>query len=237
MPVSQRFLAGAVRLRRLSLAVLCTAPLLLTACGGGGSGDAGTPLSQTYNLDAAITQAMAKPTQLGPLTTTFQNVVFNLTMTFAPAPDMLFEGVTLKSNLQTVTMTGGNANTSSSSTLYYKTGPYFASGSLDVDGSYTVSVRTGDLPAAATVGASGLLSTDTIYADATKALVVATSVNTWSLESDTATTVLACLNSVVRDVSPPDTSSQKVCFRINTAGDVSGGRISISGSGVTLDFR
>lgn len=234
--MSPSTLAGAARLRRISLALLVASPLLLTACGGG-SGDAGTPLSQTYNLDAAITQALSRPTQLGPLSTTFQNVVFTLTMTFAPAPDMLFEGVTQKSNLQTVTMTGGNANTSSSSTLYYKTGPYFASGSLDVDGSYTVSVRTGDLPTAATVGASGLLSTDTVYANASKALVVATSVTTWSLESDTATTVLACLNSVVRDVSPPDTSSQKVCFRINAAGDVSGGRIGITGSGVSLDFR
>jgi hypothetical protein len=237
MPVLQRFTAVPVRLRRLALAVLCTTPWLLTACGGGGGADAGTPLSQTYNLDAAITQALAKPTQLGPLTTTYQNVVFNLTMTFAPAPDMPFEGVTQKSNLQTVVMTGGGSNVSSSSTQYYKTGPYTASGSLDVDGSYTVSVRTGDLPTSATVGASGLLSTDTVYADATKALVTATSVTTWSLESDSATTVLACLNSVVRDVSPPDTSSQKVCFRINAAGEVSGGRITLSGSGITLDFR
>ncbi len=234
--MSRSTLASAVRLRRISLALLVASPWVLTACGGGG-GDAGTPLSQTYNLDAAITQALAKPTQIGPLTTTFQNVVFNLTMTLAPAPDMVFEGVTHKSNLQTITMTGGNANTATSSTLYFKTGPYFGSGSLDVDGSYTVSVRTGDLPTAAAVGASGLLSTDTVYANATKALVTATAVTTWSLEADTATTVLACLNSVVTERSPPDVSGQKVCFRINAAGDVAGGRIVITGSGITLDFR
>lgn len=230
-------LSCAAPLRRLGLTALMAGPLLLTACGGGGSADAGNPLSQTYNLDSAITQALAKSTQLGPLTTSYQNVVFTLTMNFAPATDAVFEGATRKRNQQSVVMTGGGDTVSSSSTQFYSTGPYTAFGSQDSDGAYTVSVRTGDLPTAATVGASGLLSTDTVYADATKALVTATSVTTWSLEADTGNTVLACLLSVVRDVAPPDTSSTKVCFRINAAGDVSGGRISITGSGVTLDFR
>jgi len=63
-----------VHLRRFGLATLLAGPMLLTACGGGGSADAGTPLSQTYNLDAVITQALGRATQVGPLTTTFQNV-------------------------------------------------------------------------------------------------------------------------------------------------------------------
>jgi len=86
--VSGSKLAGAARLRRISLDLLAAGPLMLTACACGGQ------------------------------------------------------------------------NLGTSSTLYYKTGPYSPSGSLDSDGSYTVSLRTGDLPTAATVGASGLLSTD-----------------------------------------------------------------------------
>jgi hypothetical protein len=211
-------------------------PMLLAACGGGG--DDTPPAPTTYNLDAAMTNAMAKTVQMNGLTAQAMGVTYTLSLTTTPSADALFEGAPRKTSLQTVTVSAAGITETTTGTLYYGTGPYVEVGSISDDGSYSVSVSTGNLPTAATVGSSGPLSNDTLYNDSSKATVGATMVTTWSLEADTDTTAFACTKAVMQEVSPSMTSSQTVCFRINTANEVlAGGRVTVTADGLTLEFR
>lgn len=226
-------------LQRAGLALAAASAVLLAACGGGGGGaDAGDPLQQPYNLDTAITKALATTTTVSNLTATNAGTTYTLSMTFTPVADAVFEGALAKTSLQSVTVSGGpGASETDATTLYYRTGPYFETGQIDSDGAYTLFTRTGDLPSSARPGDSGNLNTGVTYTDNTKATVFANSTTTWSVVADTTTTAFACMNTTVTEVSPPDTSTQSICLKINANGDVVGGRVTVTALGVTLEFK
>lgn len=209
--------------------------VLLSACGGGGSGDAGN--TNSYNLDAAITRALVNGVAVDGLTGVFGGIGFTLSMAYAPLPDAVFEGATRKAVRQTVTITGGGSTQTTSAVVYFGVAPYADVGTVNDDGSVEVAVPGGVLPTSAQVGSSGALSTSTTYADATKGVVVANTTTTWSLDVDTDTTALGCLRADMREPGVPAPIAGRVCFRINTAGDVLGGVVVVSSDGVTIEFR
>lgn len=209
--------------------------VLLSACGGGSSGDAGN--TNSYNLDAAITRALVNGVAVDGLAGSFGGVDFTLSMAYAPLPDAVFEGAIRKAVRQTVTITGGGKSQTIRAVIYFGVAPYADAGTVTDDGSVEVAVPGGTLPTAARVGSSGPLSTSTTFADATKRVVVATTTTTWSLDVDTDTTALGCLRADMREPGVPAPIAGRVCFRINTAGDVLGGLVVVNSDGITIEFR
>lgn len=219
-------LAGRVHVMALAV------PLLLAACG---SGDDAPP--QVYNLDAAITQAFAQPLLISNLTG--QDPLgnsYSLSIQFTPGADAVFEGALRKTSQQTITISGGGLTESETVTAYYVTGPFGQVGAIDSMGGYSVSVRTGDWPMAASVGASGALSNDTAYTDSSKTLIGGTAVTNWSLEAATENTAFACNKTVLQTLQPPLTAMQTVCLRIDGSGKVMGGRVTVGVDGLTMEF-
>jgi hypothetical protein len=225
-------------LRKACAGVVAAAvPLLLVACGGGGDGGGAEAPATVYNLDAAVTQAFAAPLQIDGLTARdAQGNVYTLSLHQTPGADALFEGALRKTALQTITVTAGSTSSTENATFYYVTGPFAEVGAIDSAGGYSVSVHTGDLPTAARVGDSGPLSNDTAYTDSSKATVAATAVTSWSLEADTDSTAFACTKAVMQMTDPPATASQTTCLRIDTAGKVNGGRVTVTIDGFTMVF-
>jgi hypothetical protein len=208
---------------------------LLSACGGGGSADAGN--TNNYNLDAAITRALVGGVQISGLTGSFGGVGYTLSLAYAPLPDAVFEGASRKAVRQTVTITGGGSTDTTSGVVYFGVSPYADVGTVADDGSVEVAVPTGTLPTVARVASSGPLSTSTTYADATKRVVDATTTTTWSLDADSDTTALACLRVDSRETGVATPVSGRLCFRINTAGDVLGAVVVVSSGGNSIEFR
>ena len=227
----RRFLIP-LRTRICSAAAAIGLAVLLSACGGGGSGN-----TSSYNLDAAITRAMVNGFAVDGLTGTFGGIGFTLSMAYTPLPDAVFEGASRKAARQTVTITGGGSTQTTSAVVYFGVAPYADVGTVTDAGSVEVAVPGGTLPTAAQVGSSGPLSTSTTYADATKQVVVANTTTTWSLDVDTDTTALGCLRADMREPGVPAPIAGRVCFRINTAGDVLGGVVVVSSDGITIEFR
>ncbi len=209
--------------------------MLLSACGGGGSGDAGN--TSTYNPDAAITRVMAGGVQVNGLTGSYGGVAFTLSLAYTPLPDAVFEGASRKAVRQTVTVSGGGRTETTSGFVYFSVSPYADAGGRDDDGSVDVAVPTGTLPTVARVGSSGPLNTSTTYADASKRVIDATTTTTWSLDVDSASTALACLRSIVLETGAATPITGRQCFRIDTAGNVLGAVVVISGGGATIEFR
>ena len=218
--------------RSAAPASLC---LLLTACGGGGDGDAGN--TNVYNLDTAITRALQDGLQINGLTGSANGVSFTLSMTFTPQPDAVFEGVLRKAVRQTITISGGGSTTTTTGIAYFGTQPYVDAGAVYDDGGVDVAVATGQLPTAARVGSTGPLSTTVSYANATKQRIDATGTTTWSLDADGSSNALACLRSELRETGSTAVITGRQCFRINTAGAVLGTVLSVNLGGTSIEFR
>lgn len=222
------------RTRRLWLAA---APLLLlAACGGGSSEDAGN--TNSYDLDDAITRNVQTGLQVSGLTATNgAGTSFTLSFRYLPQADAVFEGASRRAVRQTLTISGGGSTETTGGTLYYSTAPYTDVGSVGDDGSYSITTSTGRLPTAARVGSSGPLSTDISYTSSSKTTILATTVSTWALEADTERTALACQVAVITETGSSSSDTVKLCWRINTAGQVLGGQVTVTIAGVALVFR
>lgn len=224
-----RRVQAVVRRGRVTAAAM---PFLLAACGDGGDAP-----PQVYNLDAAITQAFAAALQINNLTGQDPlGNTYTLSLQLTPGADAVFEGALRKTVQQTVTVSDGSTTEQETVTMYYVTGPFGQVGAIDSLGSYSVAVRTGDLPTAATVGDSGPLSNDTAYSDSSKGNVLGTAVTTWSLEPASEHSAFACTQSVLQTVGSSLTLAQTTCFQIDSAGTVIGGRVTISFDGLTMVF-
>lgn len=83
------------------------------------------------------------------------------------------------------------------------------------------------LPASAKVGSSGTLNGATVYEDETKVKAIKQKSRGWSLEADTATTALLCLNDVTFDLIDHVQYAEYDCYRINTSGVLLGMQIKL----------
>ena len=210
--------------------LVCVAALL-AACGGGG-GDAGTAASTLEFPVASTVSAFA--------TTPHQ---FNLagsvngkdtTVSYRQTPGALssFEGKPASTAVQSVAFrVNGALASETTETLYFAVNPFVAYGSINqADGRYSVTDQPTRFPATAKVGQSGVRGSTTEYVDAQKSQIKETSTLTWSLEADTASTALLCLNTALSS-APPFTGSE--CYRIDANGMLSGLVLKISFDGKT----
>ena len=230
-----------LRLPSLALAT----SLLLAACGGGG-GDSGSggggisppPTAATFNFDNAAARVLTLGTSLAA--TAIDNTGTTLTLQYSVTPqaDAAFENTLRRSSIERGRLLrGATVLSDESSTVFYGTSPVRFFGSTDTDG-YTVVTSTGDLPMAGLVGNSGPFLTSITYTNSAKTTVVARETQTWSLETGPNTsTAYACLNSsyLTAGGAPDGTAAQ--CYLIDTTGNVSGLRVTITADGQTVVFR
>lgn len=200
------------------LGVVCAA-VLLAACGGGDGGTPFTPLDFPFDSVMSTYWQVARVHNLSNAGTG-GNVAVRIERTPVVGGGN-FEGRASLVTAEVATFTvAGVADTPITGRSFYTASPYVSLGAIDDDnGEYTVSNQTANLPARATVGQNGPLGTAITYTDATKTQVVESTVNTWSVEADTATTALLCINQAT-PLPPVETVSE--CLRVDTAGTVLG---------------
>ena len=225
-----------------TIPALALATAFLAACGGGGgdtpASTAAVTTTTTFPLDAAYTKAMTTGVSLNGTAVDGADT-YTMSLSIAPAGDEVFEGLTSKKSIQSLTMKKNGAvlgvDTISS---YFTINPLAMKGARYSDGSYAVQTsNTGNFPAVAKVGDAGTLGTLTLYTSASKTSVKATTQSTWTLEADTASSALGCANSVIRDAAGTQTGTAAGCYKIDTSGNVLGMRYTLSVAGKTLVFK
>lgn len=214
------------------------AAVSLVGCGGGGGGSSGpVAAASTFNLNAAVSNALTSGVSVTGLTATSGADTYTLSLSIQPQADAAFEGTTYKQARQTVTVNRNGAFAASGfSNVFFSLNPVTIRGAVDSDGEYSVYSQQTALPTAATVGQTGAVHFVTAYTSSAKTTVVSTQTVTWSLEADTATTAFACLNS-----SATFTNGSRVaeadCYKIDAAGQVLGAKATITINGTTLAFK
>ena len=227
-------------MKRSTLLALTLSTVFLAACGGGG-GDAPTgPVTSTlsFPLDAAYTKAMTTGVSLNGTAVDGADT-YTMSLSIAPAADEVFEGAVSKKAIQSLTMKkNGSVLVATTISNYFSINPYTTKGGIYSDGTYAVQTSTtGNFPTAAKVGDSGTLGTLTLYTNASKTTVQATTQSTWTLEADTASTAFGCANSVIRDATGTQTGTAAGCTKIDTNGNALGMRYTLSVAGKTLVFK
>lgn len=210
----------------------------LTACGGGGSTQTGTPT--TFAVDTAYTQAATTGISLNGTAVDGADT-WTMALSVNPAADELFEGVTAKKSVNAITIKkNGTTVLSSGGESFFSINPFKAKGLKLNDGHYGVATVTGGaMSNAAVVGNSGSLGTVTVYASASKSTISYTQEATWTLEEDTATTAYACTNTTAKDTAGALLTTTSGCYKIDANGTVKGMKYTlfIPAAGKTLVFR
>ena len=209
---------------------------ILASCGGGGGGDS-TPAT-IFPLDAAYTKAVTNGVSLSGTAVDGADT-WSMTVSLTPASDEAFEGVVRKKALQSLTIKkNGTVLTATNIQGYYSFNPFATQGARYSDGTYAVQTSTtGSFPIAAKVGDSGGLGILTLYTNASKTSIQATTESTWTLEADTATTAYGCTNSILKNSVGVQTGTAAGCFKIDTNGNALGMRYTLSVAGKTLVFK
>jgi hypothetical protein len=214
--------------------IVAGAIMALVACGGGG--DSHPPAQPAgFDVDAAFNNALAGATLTGLRAADPAGVQYSATLAYTALPDGDFAGVPARRSLQTSTVgRAGEASMVSAVTVFYATQPSRLLGTVTDTGKTTVFSQSTQLPNASPTGRSGVFSEGVVYASPALLSPIGTETLSWSLEPDAGGTALACLISVSR--SAGSVSTEKDCFRIDAAGNISGGTIYIDRPGVTLFF-
>lgn len=219
------------RCRSSRWAVPCTALLLaLSGCGGGGGGPE-PPGDVEYAVASAVSAFVQAP-HVYDLAGALDGVTFTVRYSFTPEGSATFEGRAATTAIERMALAANGQTDTTTLRSYFGVSPYRPYGAVDLgDGGYSVFTLTTDLPATARIGQSGTLGSEVDYADSTKAVVTGTATIGWSLEADTATTALFCVN-VTTTTAPPMTGAQ--CYRVDPAGQVSGMVMRVNVFGKTL---
>ena len=224
---------SSISLRLAACAAVAAAALSLTACGGGGGYSGNVPSALDFKVDSAVSAYASTPHQFN-LTGVLDGVTYTASFSLTPGAQAAFEGKPASTAVQTLALrANGTLASETTTTHYFATSPYYlAYGAVDqVDGGYSVFNQTANLPLTARVGQSGPLGTGTDYADIRKLQVTDTSTVTWSLEADTASTALLCVNTVIPG-TPAITGSE--CYRVDANGTLSGLVLKVTFNGRTL---
>lgn len=132
-----------------------------------------------------------------------------------------FEGVTGLSATATFTASLASPCTPSSiaqtSTAYFSSN-YVPLGFNSVGGTYAVYLTPPTIPTSVTVGATGTYGTQTLYTNSTKTTGNGTAVQSYVIESDTASTAIVNLISKLYNASGTLTATEQDRFRIDAAG-------------------
>jgi len=208
---------------------------MLSACGGGGGGDAAVSTA-SFPIATAFQNLITKP-QSANLNASLKGQALTLAVTSTPAADAVFEGATRKTvqSVQTIRVDGVVRSTSSN-TSYYDLSPLRAVGGVYSDGRYSVISQSATIPASATVGMQGVGWNETVYANASKTSTDGTTVTTWSLDADTASTAWFCENSVLKPTYGTE-GTVSLCYKINTNGDILGTKVTMFVQGQSVTFQ
>ena len=215
--------ATSPRLFRTALA-LSVSLGLLTACGGGGGG--GTPAPT-----GPVTSTLSFPLQTGYRTLIANGAANNFTISGTCAGSgnhtvgaantaTTFEGSAALSAASTWTMTFTNctpSSTAATSTTYYDSN-YIPRGFSSVGINYGVYLTAPTIPSSIMVGNTGTIGTETLYTNSSKTVGNGTSVSSYFVEPDTATT--AIINLVGRSYNASGTliATEQDRYRIDAYG-------------------
>jgi Bacterial Ig-like domain len=175
-----------------------------------------------FPVDSAISMLEASGMTI-TMTGRYNGNAISVTQTSTPlSGGQSFDGQpALASNFGGSTTYLGSTTQLSTSTSYYNVGPYKQLGETGANG-HTVYANQIPLPGIATIGSSGSLDTGTEYTDATRATVVDTFVENWSLRAGaTAGTANLCINIITQLASAtavPTTTT--TCVTIDAAGNI-----------------
>lgn len=214
---------------------VCWLVSALAACGGGGPGGGDgddvphAPPDSQVTVPATLAMAnfvnQAKSSQMtinGTLTVGGQSFPFTGAGTLTESSDSAtFEGQSaLRKNSEmrgTLSVNGETRPLSSSSQLYFDTG-YGPMGSTGEE-AYCVVSYANALPASAKAGDSGPWYAENCYTDSTKRVSIGTDSISYSLEADTATSLL--LNVLQRMEEPGGARLSGIStFRVETSGQI-----------------
>lgn len=178
-------------------------------------------MNQTYNLSA-----------------TNGGNNYTLQLSYVPGAQATFNGQPAFTATETFNLSeNGTLLTNVISINYFTISPYTNVGGVNQSsGQVAVYANQKALPQLATVGQSGALDTFTIYTDNTGTTVYATGTQTWSLEADTSTTALGCLDETV-NLSAGGTDTESDCYQMDERGNVLSLQITLLVNGVTLNFQ
>lgn len=192
----------------------------------------------SFPLDAAYTKAVTNGVSLSGTAVDGADT-WTMTVSLTPASDEAFEGVVRKKALQSLTIKkNGTVLAASTIQSYFSFNPFATQGARYSDGTYAVQTSTtGSFASAAKVGDSGSLGILTLYTNANKTSVQATTEATWTLEADTATTAYGCANSIVKNSAGVQTGTAAGCYKIDTNGNALGMRYTLAVAGKTLTFK
>lgn len=208
---------------------------LLFGCGGGGGDGPEVPdpgVGATYNMDAAFTRMLTAGARFNGLKGSFAGTPMELSLSFTPAADGVFRGQTYRRAIQTTTGSAAGVQNATSQTMYFTVAPVQIVGAIDAAGPLTVFASEGSLPTAGTRGQSGPYAFATSYAGAGSSTVIGQTRVIWELQPDTDSTVWACLTMTLVDAP----LSEQDCFRLDSAGNVSGARSTMVIDGQTVVF-
>lgn len=221
--------------------------LALAACGGGGGSTysmppaVAAPVVTNYPIEISISGAFLSSSNYSASATDTVGNSYQLNFSLAPGADgvvPVLSAKTLKSLVQTALLKKNGVTLATSTTsLYFTAGPFMLYGAHDSQNNTVVATTQTPLPATAAVGAQGSIYSGSQYINgSTLPLNTHAQTATWSLESDSLTTAWLCLNiQTAAFTGPPDIESD--CYRINSAGAISGFKADITSQGATLKFR
>ena len=149
--------------------------------------------------------------------------------TFAghPASSMIMSGIMRKNGVTITTDTN---------TLCFDASPFKELGSVDGSGNYTIASNQQLLPSSATVGQSGAFASFTTYYGSSSILTKSSTVETWSVEPDTATTAWACFISTETPMFGDKTTDTE-CYKVDQTGNVSAMKLSFIVDGQPVTFK
>ncbi|GAA4015839.1 hypothetical protein [Actimicrobium antarcticum] len=225
----------------LKIATTVLFSTLLAACGGGGGSSNPTvavAADVTFPADAAVQNFLTSShTFNASYTDPANNDLYALNYSYVPGADSAFEGQAAKTASFTLNLKkNGVTQSTSTEVTYFRIGPVKSLGAILGTGEYIVAANQGAFPVNAKVGDVGSLGGSTSYTSSAKTSIYATSVNTWELQADTATTAYLCVNSSVRYTNGAATLTGSECYRINTSGAVLGNKLTLSINGKSVTF-
>jgi hypothetical protein len=191
----------------------------------------------TYGLNAMQASLITSSQSFTASATSGANT-YQMFLGITPATDAIFEGATRKRAVQSLTIRENGAPLAATTfTGYYEISQFQLIGAEYAGSGYLVSTTHAPLPTFAGIGSSGSLGTQTLYADSTKATVLARQQSTWTLESAASGSANYCVNTVLSNAANVVTGTTVGCNRINTSGNIIGIRWTIAVNGLTLTFQ
>ena len=208
-------------IKDLKFALLSTAVVSLVACGGGGGGG-GTagPVTSTLSFPIGTGVKSLAASGLSKNFSISGSCTGTGTKTASPAnTPSVFEGVTGFSATVTLTMTVAAPCTSlaQSYTSYVDTN-YVPLGFNSIGVNYGVYLTPPVYPTSVSVGATGIIGTENLYTNSTKTVSNGTTVSSYVVTADTATTAIIDLIGKIYDATSTLTATEQDYYRIDASG-------------------